>query len=135
MKREELRKITQRSRVRNVLQLFFSYLKYLSTFEIFISIFLIFLIFLFSCITIISTLFFSILLPILIIILIPTFLPLGAITLPPGLTPVSPDTIMTIYRGVHDPDAILGVNQNQNSSLVLQAQVYAHTGKDGVCCF
>ena len=40
---------------------------------------------------------------------------------------VSCETLMAIYQGVHDPDAVLGVDQSRSQSL--QAAVYMHTGR------
>ena len=40
---------------------------------------------------------------------------------------VTSETLMCIYRGVHDPDAVYGVNLT--ASLSLQAMAYAHAGQ------
>ena len=40
---------------------------------------------------------------------------------------INPETLMSIFKSVHDPDATLGVDQS--SSLSLQAAIYTHTGK------
>jgi hypothetical protein len=45
----------------------------------------------------------------------------------PVYQPLSSETLMCIYKGIHDPDAIYAVNQSSN--LELQALAYSHTGK------